>query len=339
MNVILTGGGTAGHVMPCIALVPELKKRFDHVYYVGSERGMERELAQSAGLEYFSVPTVKLDRAKLWKNVSLPVRLARGIGRARELVRELKPSVVFSKGGYVALPVAIGAKREGVPVVLHESDYTMGVANKLCSRFAKLIMTAFPETAVATGGTCVGIPLRPEFTELPACTRANKQRKTLLVVGGSLGASRLNDFVFSAIPVLTTEYDVVHVTGKGKANPDLIYPHYKQIEFTSHLADLVKCADVVLSRAGATTLFELASLQKPAVLVPLTGRATRGDQILNAQSFERRGYAVVLNERDLSLQSLFSALEKAQRLTLPAVTGMSSAQIADLIYSHASKNT
>lgn len=292
-SILLTGGGTAGHVMPFIALLPELGKNFDRILYAGAENSLEERLAKKYSIPFYGVTVVKFVRGKILPNFKIPRLLSRGVSEAEELLKRLKPDLVFSKGGYVGLPVTLAAKRTGIPFVIHESDMSLGLANRLVRRHAAAIYTAFPPTAKKYGGECVGIPLREELFR--AKYDGKKPRPVLLFTGGSLGAKALNDCVFSKIDELTESYDVIHLTGKGKSR-EIKNPHYESVEYTDDIAGLFAKSDVVISRAGANTAFELTALNKRIIFVPLT-HGSRGDQIQNAEYFSGLGAKVIREEK------------------------------------------
>lgn len=305
-SIVLTGGGTAGHVTACLALLPALAPSFDEIHYIGSATGIERELVSAfPSVSYHPIACTKLRRSLSLKNLAIPFVLARGTVQARKLLREIAPSAIFSKGGYVSLPVVRAAGE--IPVVLHESDRTMGLANRLARRRATVVCSAFPlEGCIRTGA-----PIRPSLyrgSAAAARARYGLTRPVLLATGGSLGAASLNAVLRAALPRLTKTYDVLHLTGKGKLDPSAACPHYTQIEFEPDPADLFAVADVVLTRGGANTLFELAALQKPMLIVPLE-RGSRGDQIENAAYFAEQGLARTLAESALTAERLADELD------------------------------
>ena len=304
-TLVLTGGGTAGHVTACIAMLDYLRDRFSEIHYVGSQTGMERELMRAYPfVAYHAIPCAKLRRSVTLKNLTVPFTLMRGVHEAKKLLRSLKPDVIFSKGGYVSLPVALAAGK--TPLVLHESDRSMGLANKLARKKASVLLSAFP----IEGCEQVGAPLRPALyygSAVAARARYGLTKRVLLVTGGSLGATAINTTLRKALPALTARYDVLHLTGKGQSDPNLLHPHYHQIEYAENPADLFACADVVVTRGGANTLFELAALQKPMLIVPL-GAGSRGDQLQNAEYFSSQGLAHVLLQDALTPESLCQAV-------------------------------
>ena len=313
-RIVLTGGGTAGHVTPHLALIPELKKRGYEIHYIGTEDGIEHEMMNRIeGITYHAVKSGKLRRYFDWKNFTDPFRVLAGAFESVHIIRKLKPDVCFSKGGFVAVPVVWGAWRAHVPVVCHESDLTPGLANKICSHFAKKIATTFPECAEALGekAEMTGTPMRPElFTgsreEGLRLAGLTGEKPVLLMTGGSLGAQSVNKVLREALPDLLQEMDVIHICGKGNLDESLNgTAGYAQFEFVSDaLPHLFAAADAVLSRAGANSLCELQALKKPMLLVPYPLSASRGDQVLNARSYEKRGLALVLEQEKMTRETL-----------------------------------
>lgn len=314
-TIILTGGGTAGHIMPHLALLPYLKKDFDNIYYIGSETGMEKEIIKKTGVKYFSVPCAKLVRSFTFKNLKIPFTLFKGINKAGKILDELKPDVIFSKGGYVSLPVLIAAKKRHIPAITHESDYTVGLANKISAKYCEKILTAFPETATTLKNAVhVGLPLRrsiysvTKYESLKQFDLSGK-KPVILVTGGSLGASAINSALRNALDIILPSFDVLHVCGKGNLS-GINKTGYKEIEFTDKMDMALCAADVCVSRAGANTVFEMASLSKPMLLIPLPKGVSRGDQILNAEYFKKAGLAKVLYQENLTPNSLTVAIKE-----------------------------
>ena len=324
-RIILTGGGTAGHVTPNLALIPRLLKDGWDVHYVGEANSVEERLTASIeGVTYHAVSCGKLRRYFDLKNFSDPFRVIKGIAQATSLIRKLKPDVVFSKGGFVSVPVVYGAKLNGVPIVCHESDMTPGLANKLTAPFANVMCCTFPEAAKLAGakGLYTGTPIRPEILK---GNRANGLKRfgfkdgipVIMITGGSSGAVAINEAVRGALPKLTQCFQVLHLCGPGNFNASLEgTKNYTQCEYLDEeMADAYACADILLSRAGSNTLCEIAALRKPALLVPYPKGASRGDQIINAQSFVDRGLAHQLLQENMTPESLYEAVIKlyAQR--------------------------
>jgi len=317
-RIVFTGGGTAGHVTPNIALIEPLLREGWQVHYIGSERGMERELiAGLPDVTYHGIATGKLRRYFSWQNFVDPFRVIKGYVQARRLIRRIKPDVIFSKGGFVSVPVVLGAGK--VPVVAHESDYSPGLSNRIATRFVDKVCLSFEDTLrhIPRGkGIFTGSPIRPALyggsrERALSFTGLAGEKPVLLVMGGSLGAQRLNELVRAALPALCERYEVVHLCGRGKNDCGCILCGYSQYEYIDkELPDLFALSDVVLSRAGANSVFELLALHKPSVLVPLTSASTRGDQLLNARYFEKKGYAKAIDQNAATPESLAAAVDE-----------------------------
>ena len=318
-RIILTGGGTAGHVTPNIALLPELQARGYEVFYVGSKEGMEKDLMANFDIPYHGISSGKLRRYFDWKNFTDPFRIQKGYHESKKLLKEIQPDVIFSKGGFVTVPLVKAAAKKHIPCVLHESDISPGLANRMCIKSAELICTNFPETlkhlpegkAVVTGS-----PIRQELFEgdkkagLDFCG-FDDSKPVIMIIGGSLGSVRVNDAVRGILPQLLNDYQVVHLCGREKLDESLVGTKgYVQFEYVQkELKDLMKASDLVISRAGANAICELAALHKPNILIPLSLQASRGDQILNAESFERQGYSFLLREEDMTGETLLDAVK------------------------------
>ena len=316
---VLTGGGTAGHVTPNIALLPGLQELGYEVHYIGSYEGIESRLIADFDIPYYGISTGKFRRYLDPKNFSDPFRVIKGYTEARRILKELKPDIVFSKGGYVSVPVVRAAASLKIPCIIHESDMTPGLANKLCIPVARKVCCNFPETmqylpkdkAVLTGS-----PIREELSKgnkivaLDLCG-FDANIPVIMVIGGSLGAANVNKAVRDALPELLKDFQVVHICGKDKIDNMLLTTKgYKQFEYVkAELKDIFAMADVVISRAGANAICELLALQKPNLLIPLMA-GSRGDQILNARSFESQGYSKVLMEDDITTQLLVDSVHE-----------------------------
>lgn len=319
-RIVLTGGGTAGHVTPNIALLPRLKELDYDVHYIGSYEGIEKRLIADYEVPYYGISTGKLRRYFDPKNFSDPFRVIKGYAEAKKILKQIKPDVVFSKGGFVSVPVVRAAASLKIPCVIHESDMTPGLANKLCIPVATKICCNFPETLEtlpADKAVLTGSPIREELAKgdkiagLDFCGfTANKP--VIMVIGGSLGAANVNAAVREALPDLLQDFQVVHICGKEKVDNLLLNTKgYKQFEYVkAELKDIFAIADVVISRAGANAICELLALQKPNLLIPLCN-GSRGDQILNAKSFASQGFSVLLEEDDITKQVL---VEKVKEL-------------------------
>lgn len=317
-HIVLTGGGTAGHVTPNIALMGRLKEQGYQISYIGSYNGIEKTLIEELGIPYYGISSGKLRRYFDLKNFTDPFRVLKGFSEARRLLKQLKPDVVFSKGGFVTVPVVVAAGRLKIPAIIHESDMTPGLANKLCIPSAVKVCCNFPETkAHLPEGKAVvtGTPIRPELLQGDAdkgrtFTGFTSEKPVIMIIGGSLGAQAVNDAIRRILPELLKDFQVVHLCGKGKkdnSKNDLKgYIQYEYIE--SELADLFAMADIVISRAGANAICELQALKKPNLLIPLSANASRGDQILNARSFEKQGFSMVLEEEAITDEVLLKAV-------------------------------
>ncbi|MBQ3485210.1 MAG: undecaprenyldiphospho-muramoylpentapeptide beta-N-acetylglucosaminyltransferase [Clostridia bacterium] len=317
-KIVLTGGGTMGHVTPNLALLPHLLQKGYEVHYIGTEKGVEAEKLRAIdGIHYHAVKSGKLRRYFSWQNFTDPFRVIAGAFQSAHLMGKIKPDVCFSKGGFVAVPVVFGAWLHRIPVVCHESDLTPGLANKLCKPFVKKVATTFPECAEALGDKAemVGTPLRPElFTgdrrKGLSFLGLKGEKPVLLMMGGSLGAQKVNAALREALPELLATFEVAHICGKGNLDESLnATPGYAQKEFVSaELPDVFACADLVLSRAGSNALMEFQALARPLLLVPYPKGASRGDQILNAQSLEKRGLCRVLLQENMTAATLTESL-------------------------------
>ena len=317
-KIVLTGGGTAGHVTPNLALIPHLKEKGYDITYVGSLDGIEKRLVSDFDIPYYGVSTGKLRRYFDPKNFSDPFRVIKGYGDARKILKKIRPDVVFSKGGFVSVPVVRAAASLKIPCIIHESDLTPGLANKLCIPVAEKVCCNFPETlkylpekkAVLTGS-----PIREELKkgEKEAAYKFcgfEPGLPVILVMGGSQGAAAINEAIRSALPKLKGDFNIVHLTGKDKMDNMLLTESgYKQFEYVkSELKDIFAITDIVVSRAGANAISELLSLRIPSILIPLSAKNSRGDQILNAASFEKQGYSLVIDEENLDQDSLLEAI-------------------------------
>ncbi len=319
-KIVLTGGGTLGHVTPHLALIPHLKEAGYEIHYVGTENGMEAGKMKSVeGIIYHAVKSGKLRRYFSWQNFTDPFRVVAGAFQSAHLMGKIKPDVVFSKGGFVAVPVVFGAWLRRIPVLCHESDLTPGLANKLCKPFAKKFATTFPECAEALGrkAEMTGTPLRPELFRGSRekglkLAGLDGQKPVLMMMGGSSGAQSVNACLREALDELTKTFDILHACGKGNLDPGLEGREgYRQFEFLDQeLPDMLACTDLVLSRAGANALCEFQALGRPMLLIPYPKGASRGDQILNAKSLQKRGLCHVLMQEDMTRETLVKAVQE-----------------------------
>ncbi len=322
-KLVLTGGGTAGHVTPHLALIPGLRERGYDIVYIGSYEGIEKKLISDFNVPYYGISTGKFRRYFDPQNFSDPFRVMKGLGEAHKILRKERPRLIFSKGGFVSVPVVRAAALLGIPCILHESDMTPGLANKICIPVAKKVCCNFPETMSsipADKALLTGTPIRQELLKGdPAEGRRicgfTDDKPVLMVIGGSSGAQAVNEVVRLALPRLLEDFNVAHICGKEKMdNLMLTMDGYKQFEYVKdELKDLFAMADVVVSRAGANALCELLALKKPNVLIPLSLRSSRGDQILNARSFEQQGFSVVIDNDELDESNLVEKINEVYK--------------------------
>ena len=326
-KIVLTGGGTAGHVTPNIALIPGLKRMGYEIRYIGSYDGIEKKLIEDIGIPYTGISSGKLRRYMSAKNFTDPFRVLKGYSEAKSFMKSYRPDVVFSKGGFVSVPEVLAAKKYKIPVIIHESDMTPGLANKLSIPSATKVCHNFPETAeYLPKGKAVltGSPIRAELLKgdsekgLAMCGFKN-DKPVIMVIGGSLGAVAVNNAVREALPELLKSFHIVHLCGKGKMDSSLENTEgYKQFEYIKdELKDLFAMSDIIISRAGANAICEISALKKPSILIPLSANASRGDQILNANSFKKQGFSEVIEEENLTTKLLtdtvFSVYENRQK--------------------------
>lgn len=340
-KIVLTGGGTAGHVTPNIALIPVLKEAGYDISYIGSYNGIEKKLIEELNIPYYGIATGKLRRYIDIKNLTDPFRVMKGMSQARKLIKQLKPDVIFSKGGFVSVPVVRAAGKCHVPAILHESDMTPGLANRLSLKYATRVCCNFPETVskIPNGkGILTGSPIRNELLNgdriagLNLCG-FNTDKPVLLVIGGSLGALHVNEAIRAILPELIRKYQIIHICGKGKVDESFYNTTgYYQFEYVNtELKDLFAASDIVVSRAGANVICELLAMNKPNLLIPLPANASRGDQILNAKSFENQGYSVVLEEEEMTNDTLLNAINNLYENKNKYIDSMSKSTLNDAI--------
>ncbi|MFB7140832.1 undecaprenyldiphospho-muramoylpentapeptide beta-N-acetylglucosaminyltransferase [Gottfriedia sp. NPDC056225] len=321
-TIVFTGGGSAGHVTPNIAIINELSKNEWDIRYIGSRKGIEKELINKLDVPYYGISSGKLRRYIDFENVVDLFRVLKGCFDARKVLKKLKPSLVFSKGGFVSVPVIIAASTLKIPIFIHESDMTPGLANKISQRFATKIFTSFEEAKnyfPKSKTTSIGSPIRKELL--------NGSRKKgidylnfksylpiITVMGGSLGAKKINETVRDSLQELTKNYQIVHLCGKGNVDESLQnIERYKQFEYVhDELADLLAASQMIITRGGSNAIFEFLALHKPMLIIPLTKNQSRGDQILNAKSFKEKGYALMLEEEDLTIKTLQQSIQELQ---------------------------
>ena len=344
-TIVLTGGGTAGHIMPNIALLPELKKYFDKIYYLGSANSMEEKIMQNyKEVIFVKIPTTKFIRKFTIKNLAIPFKLVNSVCKTKKILKTINPDIIFCKGGFVSVPVALAGKKLKIPVISHESDFSMGLANKIILKNANIMCTSFEDTCKNNKKViCTGSPIRKELfygnKEIAKKSIHNFDEKlnTIMFFGGSSGSKTINDMVFNSIEELTKRYNVIHIVGKNNGKK-INCPHYFQLEFTYNIQDYFALSDLVVCRGGANSLFELLALNKPMLIIPLSKAQSRGDQIENAIYFKNKKYADILLEEDISTNNILSKInntiankEKYINAMKTAKQINSNAQIIDII--------
>lgn len=323
LTIAFSGGGTAGHVTPNIALMEKFQTAGWRMIYLGSKRGMEKELIRQYNpeLPYFAISCEKLRRSFSWRTLLIPFKLPLGCLQAWHILRREKVDILFSKGGFVSLPAVIGAWLARVPIITHESDTSPGLANRLIFPFCRLICVTFdktkeyftrcPQKVVVTG-----TPIRKAFfvdakAEMQEKYHLSPEKPLLLAFGGSLGAHAINSAIRKALPDLLKYYQVIHVCGRGRVKPEYAREGYQQYEYISEdFPHLLSSADYVISRAGANSIYELISLRKPHILVPYCANTSRGDQPENAEYFKKKNISIVLQEDELDTNSILFALNE-----------------------------
>jgi UDP-N-acetylglucosamine--N-acetylmuramyl-(pentapeptide) pyrophosphoryl-undecaprenol N-acetylglucosamine transferase len=340
-TIVFTGGGSAGHVTPNLALMHKLKQQGWDVKYIGSATGIEKEIIDREGVPFYPISSGKLRRYFDLKNIKDPFKVMKGVYESYRLLKRLKPAIVFSKGGFVSVPVVLGSRMNNIPVIIHESDMTPGLANKISIPFATKVCVTFPESlSHIKGGKSVltGLPIREHISSGKA-TRAlqlcdfHSQKPVILVMGGSLGSQVLNQAVRANLGRLLQQFQIVHLCGKGNVSAELLSTRgYKQFEYLNEeLPDVLAMTDLVISRAGATSIFEFLGLEKPMLLIPLSRQASRGDQILNAASFQKAGYADVIQEEDLTTEGLGDHVEALYKNRETYIAAMQSRNESDAV--------
>ncbi len=340
-KILLTGGGTAGHVTPNIALIPSLKKLNYEIKYIGSYDGIEKKLIEEMGIPYTGISSGKLRRYMSLKNLSDPFRVVKGYSEAKKFVKEYKPDVLFSKGGFVSVPVVLACKKYKVPIIIHESDMTPGLANKISIPYARTVCHNFPETKnhLPEGKSLLtGSPIRAELMQGDASKGRSfcgfdDSKPVIMVTGGSLGAVAVNEAVRAALPELLKEFYVVHLCGKGKTDQSLVgTPGYVQFEYIKEeMKDIFAMADLIISRAGANAICEIQALAIPNILIPLPAKSSRGDQILNAASFKKQGFSEVLDEESLSTDLLLDTVRKMYANRDKYIEAMKNSKVDDAV--------
>ena len=351
IKIVLCGGGTAGHIMPHIALIDGLKKIFDEIHYIGSVGGMEKGIMSvMPDVIYHEIKCVKLRRSLSPKNLGIPFKLMQGVFQAKKLLKIINPAVIFSKGGYVSVPVVWAAPKD-CKVFIHESDMSMGLANKLCSNRANQVLCTFSALAQKLKkGIHTGTPLRSSIYKGSKEKIFNElnlgRRKVVLVMGGSLGSKKINEVLREILNRLLVKYDIIHITGKGNIDTRYNYADYHQFEFRTDIHDVFAASDIVVTRAGSNAIFELAALKKPMLLIPLPKTQSRGDQIENSQFFSSNGLSEVLLQDDLTASKLYDSIISLDQNKQKYINNMQSMpnpdgtkRVLEIILSAITKNT
>lgn len=316
-RIVFTGGGTGGHIMPNLSIIEEIKDKYE-IYYLGSN-GMEKDIiSKYKYIKFTEIPSAKLVRSLDLHNLLIPFKLIHSINICKEKLKEISPSLIFSKGGYVSIPVAIAGHKLDIPILTHESDLTIGIANKIIARKSKHLCCTFEETADKYGKNAIhtGSPIRKQIfmgnkSNVLAKYNLDTNKPIITITGGSLGAKRINEVIWSSIDKLTKHYTIIHLVGKNKVNAKIKNSkNYIQIDFTNNIEDYFDLSDIVISRAGSNTIFELLALTKPMILLPLSKKSSRGDQILNAEIFYKKGYCEYILDEDLNIDKLINKTNK-----------------------------
>ena len=338
-KIIMTGGGTAGHVTPNLALVPSLIEEGFEIKYIGSRDGIEKDIITKANIPYYGISSGKLRRYFDVKNFTDPFKVLKGVCEALKILSKEKPDVIFSKGGFVTVPVVMAASMKKIPVIAHESDITPGLANKLASPFCDKLCVTFRESlqfVKNNKGVLTGSPIRKEI--LTGSKQIGKEicefkddKEIILVMGGSLGSKVINDAIRENINNILKYNNIIHICGKGNLDKSLEnISGYKQFEYVSEdLKHLMHAADYIISRAGANSIFEFLALKKPTLLIPLSKNASRGDQILNANSFKKEGFSLVMQEEELQKEGILKGIKMLKESKQDLINNMNKSNMSD----------
>ncbi len=311
-KICFTGGGTLGHVMPNLYLAEELKEH--KLMYIGAG-GIEKGKVKNVGIEYFEIRATKLRRGKVFVNLQVPFELVRAIKQAKKILKEQKPDIIVSKGGFVALPVCIAGRKLRIPIISHESDYSFGLANKIIKHFSNIMCVNYEHLANSKKNIVYTGPVISDafkYSNIKANVKLNidLNKPTITIIGGSSGSKVLNEAVWGDLDKLCSRYNIIHITGKGNMSKRKA-ENYNQIEITDNVPYLLSISDLIVGRAGAGMVFECAYMHKPMLLIPLQNSQSRGDQVQNAQYFYKLGCARILEEFKLSPSSLIKSIELA----------------------------
>ena len=322
-KIAFTGGGTVGHVSVNLSLIPTALEKGHQVFYIGSKNGIEREMIESqlSNIKYYPISSGKLRRYLSFENAKDVFKVLKGILDARRVLKKEKPDLLFSKGGFVSVPVVIAARSLNIPTIIHESDLTPGLANKISLKFSKKIYTTFEDTLKylpKDKADFVGATIREDLKEGNQqkgyeITGFDSDKKVLLVMGGSLGSKKLNDIIRENLEALLHDYQIIHLTGHGLVDESYKQKGYIQYEFVEEeLTHLLSITDTVVSRAGSNAIYEFLTLRIPMLLMPLGLDQSRGDQIDNAKYFESKGYGKMIPEDQLTQFKLLEQLKQIE---------------------------
>lgn len=320
-TIVLTGGGTGGHVIPNLSLLPLLQKHFDKIYYLGTNK-IEKELTKGK-VEFYEISAHKFDRSKILKNLFLPYNIIKDTFFCKKILKKLKPDIIFSKGGYVSLPVCLAGKMLKIKIVSHESDLTLGLSNKIIYKLSDKFLTTFMETSKnLKKAVYTGSPIREKLKQGNTnigfqITKLDKTKKIILFTGGSSGAEAINEFVYKNLKILNKKYNVILLCGKGKKKNIENTTSFCCMEFCFDIEHLFKISSFIVTRSGSNAIYELLYLKKKMILVPLPKGNSRGDQVENARYFEKKGYAKVINQEDLTIENLENAIKESENFVLP----------------------
>ena len=318
-TIVLTGGGTGGHIIPHLSLIPLIKKDFEKIIYIGTNNSLEEKImSKQKDVNFKSITAVKLERDKKLKNLTLPFKLLSSICQAKKILKQAKPDIIFSKGGFVSVPVCIAGKLLGIPIVSHESDLSIGLANKIIYKVCSSFCTSFEKTSInLKKAVFTGSPIRQELflgnrKTAYNQTKVSQNKPTILIMGGSTGALNLNEKIYESLPEILQKYNVIHIVGKNKGDTTKIFKDYCQIEYCENIQDILSISDIVISRAGSNAIFEFLALKKPMILIPLPKNASRGDQLENAEYFKQKGFAKVILQENLTKQTLLNEIKEIE---------------------------
>ena len=327
-KIVFTGGGTAGQIIPNLAIIEELKNY--KIYYLGSN-GMEKEILKAyPQITYIEIPIAKFRRSLSLKNLLLPFKLTSAINKTKKILKKISPDLIFSKGGFVSIPPCLAANKLNIPIITHESDLSVGLANKVIARKAKYLCCSFQSTAdnYQRNAIFTGSPIRKKImngdkNKILSRHKIKGNNPIILIVGGSLGAMAINNTIWDNIEKITNRYTIIHIVGKNNINKAINTTNYIQLEFVEDIENYFACADLVISRAGSNTIFELLSIHKPMILIPLPKSShSRGDQEDNAKYFLDNKLAFVINQNKLDIDILSQTISHTLKNKLSIIKTM-----------------